>query len=709
MRSSDASQWPITKAKRAPMNIFADIQNPPTKSPQGGRRPDLAGTTLSGPLASLLPATTDLPPRRKAQIAMRSLSPRDRRRIKRRLYYDQMTEEPDEDSRPESLTQIKYMLEKLQQDAPRWPWKDTEHKELLVPDETVMLLTGTTGSFYEENIFHVPVHNGCEVRVLRAIESEGRFRKVILIGSDAVVGLVEDRIKQLSDRQARGDPLIDLAPPPVPVYPSIKALQQKNQPIPLVRGVWVNSRPLVKPRKLDQVLSMKGFTTVKEFAEFVEDLTMCKPSEDSDQAVAEHVLILASTLIREFRDEKSQKLISSSALNQALSFLLRHQFIHYARSALLIAQNVATIETFNILLGSAAKSLNLQAFRGVLSSMRSLNIRPNEGTWVAFLDCHVSPSSRVKLAAHLVQLGYITTDSIQSTLQLTIQEIFSTHLEHGKSVDSFFDMMIDTYGVKWFPHSLINQMFKSIVIRKDYAAAMRLLDICDEQGFAKTSVTLNELLLLFHNDVFSALVFMFRLLGNGNLHITSSTYERLFLLCFKHRCYNLCRVLWISACTHRKVTYRMRFAVQLSLECVDASHRTSEVTRSWELNAGKVIVGIHPNLADYSLNPFVLNNLPAEFHNKPVLYFISALKRPGLDPEIHRRIASALVHRDIKLGPLYRLSNGLHVMLEAAYVADRECGISPRPITWLLQNTIQVPLKLRYRNREGKPAPHLAV
>lgn len=684
---------PTKEAKRAALDIFADIETPPPKYPHRGIRSKAIGKTHLRPLAWTHPPTL-LP----HQVFIKTLSPRDRRKLRRRIYLNKLDDGRHKKTPGQYLSDIEDMLKSLQRDTRAWALKG-RHKEVLVPEETIALLTGISEMTMRENIFYVHVHNGCRVHVLHPRESEGRHRKVILTGSQTVMELVEERIKHMADRQAGGDPLIEIRPPPVPVYPSIEALHRKNYPVPLVHGVWDYYTGLSRPKNLDVLLAMRDLTTVKEFCEYVEDLTLSQPSDVTRQRGSTRNMEVAKALMKEFREEGNWQLVSSAALNRALGFLYSHEFIHDARTLFQKSENVATVDTFNIILKASAKSLDLRTFKSVLHTMRALNIRPNEWTWLAFLDCHASPQQRIKLAAHLLQQGHITTISLRSALQLTIQDVFSAHLARGEDVDSFMNMMVNTYGTNWFSVSLINQMFSVTARRRDHLAMQRLLDICDEQRLSLKSSTLNQILLLYRDDIFPALQFSYRIMGRNQFSLERDTYERLFLVAFKSRRYNISRVIWRYACTQKSVSYKMKSAVLDSLACDDASQRKNLISRLFELNAGKVIVGIDSRLDEWPIDHPIISELPAEFRKQPLLYLVTALRRPGSDPDLRRRLASALVHRDIKIGPLYKALYPMSIMLQAAAVVDYDWGYVKRPTNFLLQNAIVVPMERKDRPR----------
>ncbi|KAI9929184.1 hypothetical protein AWENTII_001117 [Aspergillus wentii] len=681
---------PSTDKKR-PYNLFADIETTDVQPPSDIGNEN-TGYTHTRPLA--------VSPTARERLAIRRLSVRDRRKLRYRLFQSKRIPDNGAKRAWSQWNDIKKLLERFQQDARTWSKKGTKQKELLVPEETVALLAGITDMAMKENVWYVAVHNGCRVHVLHPLESEGRFRKVIISGSDRVVELVVDRIKKAQALQENGDPLVDIRKPAVTVFPSIDAMRRKNIPVPIIRGVWDFYQARERPARLDQLPST-SFTTVREFAEHIEDLTRSQPSvyrRNDKQPRVPHETQVAKRLVKLFKNEANYRLISTAALNRALTFLCEHEFLRSSRAVFLRAEHVTTVDTFNIFLRAAARRQDIRVFRRFLLSMHRAHVRPDPYTWLAFLDCLVSPKAKTNLVTHILQKGYLSqTSAIRTALQLTIQDTFYIHLKNGQSVDSFIETILDT-GANWFPPSLLNQMFSVTARLKDFDSMDRLLEICNQQRLKINSSTLNQIILFFRADIFSALRYVFRCNRPG-LRLERETWERLFLIAFKGRHFNICRVIWRYACMNGGVTDKMTKTVLTSLSRNVVRKKGTDFDNLWRISAGNVIVGVDFHLSHYPLPESILSNIPSEFRKNPHLFLTSGFKAEGGDRETQRRLASELVHRDIEVGSMYRPVESLAIMLDAAAVIDLEWKGIPRPVTWLMQNAIQVPVKRKLYTR----------
>ncbi|PWY87879.1 peroxin Pex23-like-penicillium chrysogenum [Aspergillus sclerotioniger CBS 115572] len=636
-------------------------------------------------------ADSDEPP----AIAVRRLSPRDRRKLRYRLFLTESRPRSCLDEKWNKWINMREIIEDLQNKDMDVSVKEAvKQKELLLPEETLAILAGVTDMALKENIWYVPVHNGCKVHVLPPAQSQGQFRKVILSGSERVVEMVSDKIEEAKGFQERNVPMVEIQKPVVPVIPSVEAMKRQNIPVPLVRGVWDIQSAVTNPAKFHLLLPAgNSLTCVRDFAEHVEELTRSKPSYDSDIHYP-HNRQVAKRLVQLFRHQEYYSFISTAALNRAITYLLDHEFLRSARAIFLKAEHLATVDTFNILLKSSAKRQDLLFFRHFLLAMSRLKIRPDAHTWLALLDCVISTKEKTDLVDYMVQRGYLdNTGAMRSALHLTLPNSFRAHLESGQSVDSFIRKTAEACGDSCFAPSLVSQMFGVIVRLKDFAAMDRLFQICKHQDLTFNSATVTQIMSLFRADVPTALGYLFRCLERPETKLERRAWERLFLVAYKGQYYNICRVLWRYACMSGNVTYNMKRTVVTSL--IRNVPRKTEINihTMWDTTAGKVIVGLDLHRPDPTFEMNVLDNIPPEYGTNPLAYLCSGFKPAGEEREQQIRVGSALAQHDIAVGGWYRPQLPLMIMLEAALVLDQEWRKVPRPVFWLVQNAIRVPVR----------------
>ncbi|KAJ5308177.1 hypothetical protein N7476_008833 [Penicillium atrosanguineum] len=595
--------------------------------------------------------------------------------------------------------QVTAFLNHLQNKKRLIPRRRSKHSEILIPEETVGLLLGVSDHSFRENIYFSSIRNGCWVRILPPAEGDGFSRKAILSGSENAKELVKESIARAQWLQAVGDPLVDMAKPPAPIISSFLLLSEKKIYGPLVRGVW--AREKLRPLSLDQVLKFRRpITSMKSFLEHIEDLTWVqekssgKPSGPPGVAYKE---LVREELLALFQGDENRKYFSTAALNCALEYLCKHEMLSSVREVFNSAEPFATVDSYNILLESAARRMDSSAFYAFLNSMRRKYIHPTTLTWIALLKSMVTAASKANIIQCMARKGLLDDPgTVQTVLRLTIDDSLHLHLQSGKGVESFVDLMAQTQGANWINSSLLNQMIHVITRMKNYDAVKQLLKVSHDRNLRIESKCLNPIVVMFRSNIYNAMHYTVQLLNRASFSLDSATYELLFLVAFKARRYNICRVLWHFACTEDKVTYKMRQCVLTSLcRNVSVVSNNDQIGNIWRISAGNVISGLE--LGGLRRFPaHIIKSLPDEFKEEPLLY----LNRPGFVPmgprrDLQLQIANLAVQQEIEYGPRFTIDLPLGIMLEAAVTMDREWANKPWPLTWLKQNAIQVPMTLQ--------------
>ncbi|KAL1854225.1 hypothetical protein Plec18170_004989 [Paecilomyces lecythidis] len=638
------------------------------------------------------------------------LSPTERKKLRYGRHVSKYAKERVQSRKPVHWTDLVKRLDDLEQDTRVWS-KHVRHKVLHLPEETVALMAGMLGM--EENIWYVPIRNGCRIRVLDPAESEGLHRKVIITGTKRVIELVESGILKAQIRQERGDPLVEVQKSPVPIVPSVEAMQRRGLTAPLIRGVWARvhestrqKQNTLEPLGPEQVPRPSMFT-IKKFAEYVEDIVTSahahhSQKDPSDSAGVQHQQKVDKILVDLFYDETNQKFVSTGALNIALDYLCRHEFLSSARRILGKSEAVASADTYNILLQSAANRQDLNVFHYILQSMARLHVQPNDKTWIAFLQCIVSPNIKAKVIHYMESKGILQrSETLRGALQLTVHDSLLFHLDSGGDIAEFIEMLNQHYGKKWQSALIINQMLRQLLVKKNVSAMLQLADICETQRLPVDSMTLKLMVTFFSNDIQKALWFIFRYTNPHRHRIDSRTLEKLFLIAFKDKSLNVCRVIWRYACTKGAVSHKMKDAVVRTTLRNRLKENGNLINNTWELNSGKVIIGLELGQGDGISPPDgIMSLVPSGFEDNPAASLVghrvtlAARKR-------QRDLALALVRRDIEAGPMYHLAEPLPYLLEAAAVLDDQWKSTPRPLSWFLQNALHVPIEKRIYVADG--------
>lgn len=632
------------------------------------------------------------------------LSPRNRRQVLSGEYV--LNREKENGKLPKhakSWMELRDLLLKVQRQTKAVTRRGAKYKELLLPEETIALLSGsaTTGKAMEENIWHLPVRHGCLVHVLPVDKGNGSHRKVVLVGSEGTLESVEETIKRLRDLQTNGDPLIEVQKAPVPIISSVAKLKRLNRPVPMMRAVWTTPLDDQEPLYLSRVLQNgPSFESVKEFADHIDDVINAKQMNTIKLAIEgqlegiPYTWRAAAHISGLFQLESNRKFLSTAALNSALRYLYKHHRLDWARTVFSKGEHLATVDTFNILLKSAALRQDRRMFGFFLEAMADRRIRPNVGTWLVLLEAMLTQKSKAAIIKDMAKKGYMKDiNTVRSALQLTISDSFFVHLESGRDVRSFFELMIKTHGADWFTASLLSQMFNVTSRLKNRVAMQELLDICIENHLDLNNACLIQVLHMVEDDIFTALEYTFKFMKRLSFKLNADALYKLFVIAY-HGChYNICRVLWHYACMDDLVTSNLQNLVLDSLTR-NASLRTSsdDVRKIWQVCAGKVIVRRNAK-AKFRISEEHLEQLPLEYHHNPFLYLVSGFKNTGPERALQLRLAKAYVHRDILTGasPKYHVA----LMLEAAATMDQEWAGKPWPLAWMLQNSIGIPTTRR--------------
>lgn len=681
--------------QRRRVNLFADIQKTAT-SPLRVRQPQPTRTSAIRK-THLRPLT---PNRVKAIATVKLLMPRDRRRLRHREFLKNPPPAvggAKQDWR--KWSQIRNLLDRIQKDHPIWVGRGLKHQVLMVPEETVALVGGVTDIPLKENVLYANIHHGVRIHIRSPSESEGHLRKMVISGSRGAVREVSERILGAQRLQANADPLIDVRKPPLTVYPSIDAMKQKNMDVPRLRGVWDFYR--AKSNLLPiEVLLESGFhpETPRELLEFIEDMLASETSgpyrrqEKGTRRQLSRNLRIEMALVKMFRSLENRKNLSTASLNKALSYLSNRN-LRASRAVFARAEHVATVDSFNILLKSCAKRQDIRLFIHLVHSMSRLEIRPDAYTWVALLNCPITIEVKLKLFAYIYRRGFLSqVGPLRSALQSTIADILSLHLDSGKSMDSFLETMQNTHGANWFTPSMINQMLYVAAQRKNKPALFRLLEVCDKNGLEINCVSLMHVLPMYRSNPFDALLFLYPYITRPGFKISRQLYEKLFLIAFKSRSYNICRVLWRYACMNGTITYKMKMCVLSSMTTNIPLKRTSLLDIIWLSNAGKVIVGVDLHCKSRPGESYFLEHTPPQFHENPIKSLITGFTS-GEDRERQLQLVTALVRRDIELGRRYRSIHPLAMMLDAAALVDAEWRNVPHQPDWMLKHAVMVPVE----------------
>jgi hypothetical protein len=619
--------------------------------------------------------------------------------------------------------------------------KEAEGHEIWLSKQTLIALSGTSGS----NSWVHNVRSGCEVQVTDMQSSCGTSRKILLRGSTRAVTLTKEHFATLqgdnlqspdiqSDLRSTTLPL-KLIPRIVADHRAVSNGSNSNAPIRSVLTAAKNHLRQGNWMRVDE-LPQPAIYTVRSFKEYVEDLTTFQPprlvrrklyGSEGDT----HNLLVADILCRLFTDSHTALSASAVALDLAIAFLCKHtelfhqrnQLYHHCRQMRLTLQP----QTYNRILVACMLQEERIEFGQVLDDLLSDGHQPDHRVWLMLL--RSAPSMRHKrtvtewirrknlLVNSLVQ-GEVAAELIGTELCVKAQERVHPKL-YVESIDA-------RVGRDWMSQSSVTRSLMSCSKNKAWALAVEIFKEAQSRGvtFDHTALPLMFRFMQQRGSVRDSLCLL-----RSHLVQTTGRDDRvimpiMFMTAWKHRFYNMSRVLWRYTAVQGATTYKMQNVVMESLlHNQDSSSSRGGRTGltmanlEWKRRAGKVLVGT--NLDTNGLPVvFQLNTtLPSSTSVDPMVW-LAQYTSDGGQRDQQSSLAYVMMHRDLDAWKYYAPPgrDRLLELLTNAYAMDvrwKSEGIGldrgGKSTQWMIENAIDVPFVKREisvgsrRNNDNAP------
>ncbi|OKL58875.1 hypothetical protein UA08_05574 [Talaromyces atroroseus] len=601
-------------------------------------------------------------------------------------------------SLPPHWTEIMAILEKFHVEMPVTP-KSTVHKEILVREEVVVQLSGDTTE--KENIWFIEIRNGCRLRVLDAVESEGILRKVVLSGTRRAVELVEKQIKQVDEQQvaAMNLPLdqrgSQMARSWLPIIPSILAYKKTGQPLPLIRGHW-DDKIITKG---DPLARRPKFTDIRGFAQYVEQLITARPNLPTKPGDPPYINGVAQRLRFIFTEPGNRIYLSTYALNRALTFLCEHEYLDSARHVFRASQTVATVNSYNIFFRSTARRQDFFFFMGLLSEMGKSGMQPNGATWVAFLESLLSPGPRTQVIERMTELGFLKDRRVElDVVQNNIGMILFPHLRKGLGIKSFLEELEQSHGHEIISTYTLNLILEQVTPRRDSDLLREIFECFKKYGLTPDSRTFN---LAFNHfrGMDMAHFFLSSYIYHHEYALSPLNYEKMFRIAITSNLYNTCRVIWRYACLKGATTPLMRHIVRSSL--AGANKGRARDQDQIEYHIGSIVIGLE-YLRKVQVHGEMFKMAPGEVElGRNVVAHLIHTMEPACSERM--KLATQLVNDDVEQGPQRQSVESFNMMLHAATTLDKETqwhskhadhpAMNRRPTVDILKEVIAVPIR----------------
>ncbi|MCJ1438113.1 hypothetical protein MMC27_007500 [Xylographa pallens] len=415
-----------------------------------------------------------------------------------------------------------------------------------------------------------------------------------------------------------------------------------------------------------------------------------------------HTDAVQTAIMQLFEDKSSRPYLSTEAFNIALSFCYKHSNISNARKLFNMMDDThvtISAETFNIMLRGAAVRKDLHTFTYLLRVMTRRGVSPNGDTWIAFLMVIKDKHTKLFVTRYMREAGMLKDAAmLQPVVDKIVYIELSSHLAHDQDLDSFVLLMDSRYGPDWLSVKTANQMCYILGENGLISQAVKVLGFMVDRGCQPDNITLHIFLGYCRRlrQPQRAIEFLQLFKSQYNVSVTEVEYDSLFMLAYRSKLVNCCRVIWRVACLEAAVTYRMQELVLRSLLCNTPEHpRTT--TQQFIKTAGKVVVGIdiHFGTSSEESDP-----------RWQTMQLLSQFSATGEDRERSLSLAKRMISRDLHATRHYKLAGNFNDLLAEALTLDRgwhneeKEEKQQKPVMWKIRHAVHVGIQ-----PHAKPVP----
>lgn len=445
--------------------------------------------------------------------------------------------------------------------------------------------------------------------------------------------------------------------------------------------------------------------TVRSFLDYVIFVTRTRFRRSACRGIypvtGSHNKAVFEILENIFTDPVSRPYASTEALNVALSFCRRHPESPSVGARIWEAMKTIglnpDIDCFNQEIGRCLVDKNLNRFRHIIDEMKDLGIPPNSTTWAVVL----SYTDRAVSRARIDRLAGRSGDRANLVLATAEKEI-QCHIGFEGGIRIFMQKMKAKFGRDWLTSRVLKSLLK--VSRTPHANVNLISEILSVlQEKAKMSLVDSKCILeLIRVSVKSGnledAVQLSKLKALSEIaDLPQEIIDMMFHLAWRRKCFNMCRFFWFVGATSGRITREMQRLVEDSLK-TNVSKIEDPIEASWQLLAGKIIIGTNLNTAGFQKIFPILSK--GQMKTTPVEWLCNWVPA---NEERHEQfqLSQLLVERDLQA---YRFFERLrrHEFLrwvERAKKVDDDWistraiqTISPRQ---LLAQSLQIPLTKR--------------
>jgi hypothetical protein len=309
-----------------------------------------------------------------------------------------------------------------------------------------------------------------------------------------------------------------------------------------------------------------------------------------------HKYQVRDALMRMFEDPAAYPIQTEEAFNTALRFLGHHVFFSDARKLINIMTKIdipPTTDSFNILLWGAARRSDLFNFTSLLMTMIHRDIKPDTDTWRNFIVSVESHVVRLRIANTMKEMGLLEDVTVLQKVSMPLLDVYlRSYIQRTRTLPELMKQLDEMFGTEaWFTTYHANKICQRLGEAGRVDQIAELLNIMHARQCKPSNATLSSILLHCMRSQDVTLAYRFLLtFEHLDVELKSQEFGFLFMLAWKSKSYNLCRLIWSIACSLAEVPYRMQVLVFKSL-IRNTPDRPDTDNQWWMKQAGKVIVG----------------------------------------------------------------------------------------------------------------------
>lgn len=451
--------------------------------------------------------------------------------------------------------------------------------------------------------------------------------------------------------------------------------------------------------------------TVRSFIDYVALVTRPRYRRSALRQTYEqnssHHQAVFRILLDVFTHPDSRWFASTVALRLAVSYCRRHtehpSTANDIWTAFLESGLYPDVECFNQELGRCLVGKEFNRLCRRILEMKDLDVRPNSTTWALVTTYTERASARTKIRGLAKDAETSGPHSHSSIVVATAKKEIVNYLGTHDGIQKFMAWMESQFGPDWLTSRVLERLLRAgrlgkarMAFTSEILMALReagkeaLIDqrcVVELIKISRMAGDLNEALKLVRRPELSSIA-----------DIPQEVIETLFLMAWEKKCFNICRLFWFVGASSGRITFKMQKLVSKS----QRSNTTSledPAAASWELLAGKVIIGTNLNVEGFpTLFPSLWKSKAA---SSPIEWLLDWVP-DGESRNEQMQLSQLLIERDLHAQRSFqRLTRFAFLdLLDKAIALDEDWKASDAATTLSPRNLVAQCLRIHLEQRD---------